>query len=117
MKWVVDVEQEVTLMKELVIDAPTAEDARNDAEEYVENMSGVIGSDEFDWDEAENGGAPTFYEPVKLLDRRTVERNDSHVVASLRRCDNCDTRDVSTVRYGDARVCSVCLAFLPPLSG
>ena len=53
--------------------------------------------------------------PVRLLDRRTAERRSDDVCLSETRCDNCDVMNVSTIGYGDARVCSACLRILPPL--
>lgn len=115
MKWVVDMQQEITLMKELVVDAPTRADALDYAKDLADEMCVVFGSDDTEWDECES--SPVVCDkPVRLLCRRTAMRLDAYSLMSNRHCDNCDGEDVDTVAYGDARVCVACLAVLPGLT-
>lgn len=115
MKWVVDIELEVTLQKELVVDAVNAEEARDKAREWAQYATGSVGAGDDEWDEQEGGGIYTTHPAVKLLDRRTAGRmSDDHVLSDTH-CDNCDATKVRTLAYGDARVCDACLKVLPPL--
>ena len=115
MKWVVDIELEVTLEKELLVDAVNAKEAREKAREWAQYASGSVGSGDDEWDEQGEGGPFTLYPALKLLDRRTAGRmSDAHVLSDTH-CDNCDATKVRTLAYGDARVCGACLKILPPL--
>ena len=117
MKWVVDIELEVTLQKELVVDAVNAKEARDKAREWAQYASGSVGSRVNEWDELGEGGPFTTHPAVKLLDRRTARRmSDDHVLSDTH-CDNCDATNLRTLAYGDARVCDACLKILPPLVG
>ena len=115
MKWVVDIELEVMLEKELVVDAVNAKEASDKAREWAEYASSCVGSGDDEWDTQGEGGPFTTYSPVKLLDRRTAERMSDDVCLSDTHCDNCDATKVRTLAYGDARVCDTCLKVLPPL--
>lgn len=117
MKWIAEIEQEITLTKSVVVEAKTLELALVLIHDYTLHMSGVVGSDECDWDECEaDEDVYLSGKAVRLLDRRTAERRDPDVLRDERSCDNCDDKDVHTVPYGDARVCNDCLAMLPPLN-
>lgn len=118
MKWIAEIEKEITLTKSLIVEAKTLELALVLIHDHSTHMSGVVGSDEWDWDEC--GAEEDVYlsrKAVRLLDRRTAERKDPDTFRDTLSCDNCDADDVHTVRYGDARVCNDCLEILPPLSG
>lgn len=118
MKWVVDMELEVTLKKSVVVESATARGALSYVEELSENMTGVIGSEETAWDELDvEGNEFDISVPVPLLDRRTTERRSPDYSLSDTHCDNCDATGVHTVTYGDARVCDACLKILPALVG
>lgn len=116
MRYVVDVMHTATCSKEIVLDADDLKAARVGAEITVERkLGGHVYLDRADWDTIELDGELEGLHAERLLDRRTRER-----VEGLRhneQCDACDAEPVRTMRYDGARVCSTCLATLPPLSG
>lgn len=116
MKFVVDVMQTATCSKEIILDADDAKAARVGAEIAVERKhGGQLYLDREDWDTIELDGELEGLHTERLFDRRTRERAEG--LRHNEQCDACDAEPVRTARYGDARVCSKCLASLPPLSG
>lgn len=116
MKFVVDVMRTATCSKEIVLDADNAHAARVAAEIAVERkLGGQLYLDRGDWDTIELDGELEGLHEERLLDRRTRERAEA--LRHIEQCDACDADPVSTTRYGGARVCSKCLATLPPLAG
>lgn len=117
MKWIAEIAQEITLTKSVVVEAKTVTQAVMLIHDHADQMSGVVGSEEWEWDEYEaDEDVYLSGKAVRLLDRRTAERKDPDTFRDTLSCDNCDADDVHTVRYGDARVCNDCLDILPPLN-
>lgn len=116
MRFVVDITQKVLCTKEIVLDADDAHSARVGAEITADRTIGQrVYFDRMDWDVMKHDGDREGLNAERLLDRRTRERGEG--ARGLLQCDACDAAPSTTVRYGDARVCSKCLASLPPLSG
>ena len=121
MKCAVDIEMTVVFSKELIVDAATPEAARAIVLDVIRERSDDVSYTAFaddwdDWDEKEvDGEIRVLDDADRLIDRRTEDRGNFRL--STFRCDNCNAAPVRTVRYGRARVCSTCLATLPPLSG
>lgn len=117
MRFVVDVTQTATCALEVVVYAENARLAAVAAEIMVDRTLGSkVYLDREDWDTIELDGELDASNAECLLDRRTRERCELGSRSDAE-CDSCDDTPVRTVRYGDARVCSRCLAELPPLTG
>lgn len=116
MRFVVDVTQTAICSKEIVVDADDAHTARVAAEIEAERRVGQqVYLNRADWNTIELDGDLDGINAERLLDRRTRERMQGG--RALNQCDACDAEPVRTTRYDVARVCSKCLASLPPLSG
>jgi len=117
MRCVIDVTQTATCTREVIVEADNVRLAAVAAEIVVERALGrKVYLDREDWDTIELDGELETSNAEQLLDRRTRERRELGARSDAE-CDSCDATPVRTTRYGDARVCSVCLSKLPPLSG
>jgi hypothetical protein len=80
-KWVVDVELDITLQKELVVDAENADDARDQARDWAEDVGCTIGNGHDEWDEAEGCGGYTTY-PAARQNGATSTRSPASAAAT-----------------------------------